>query len=80
MLVTVGATEAVSASILALCEAGDEVVVFEPYYDSYAAAIALSGARRVAGRAPSDRRWGPILVRSGRASGRDHAAHPGRSC
>jgi N-succinyldiaminopimelate aminotransferase len=47
VLVTVGATEAVSATILALCEPGDEVVVFEPYYDSYAAAIALSGARRV---------------------------------
>jgi N-succinyldiaminopimelate aminotransferase len=47
VLVTVGATEAVSASILALCEPGDEVVVLEPYYDSYAAAIALAGARRM---------------------------------
>jgi N-succinyldiaminopimelate aminotransferase len=47
ILVTVGATEAVSATILALCEPGDEVVVFEPYYDSYAAAIALANARRV---------------------------------
>jgi N-succinyldiaminopimelate aminotransferase len=47
ILVTVGATEAVSATILALCEAGDEVVVLEPYYDSYAAAITLAGARRV---------------------------------
>ncbi|PZG30107.1 putative succinyldiaminopimelate transaminase DapC [Spongiactinospora gelatinilytica] len=46
VLVTVGATEAVAATVLALCEAGDEVVVFEPYYDSYAAAIALSGAVR----------------------------------
>jgi N-succinyldiaminopimelate aminotransferase len=47
VLVTVGATEAISATILALCEPTDEVVVFEPYYDSYAAAIALAGARRV---------------------------------
>src|SRR5579875_3180096 len=47
VFVTVGATEAVTASILALCEAGDEVVVLEPYYDSYAAAIALAGAVRV---------------------------------
>jgi N-succinyldiaminopimelate aminotransferase len=47
ILVTVGATEAVSATILALCEAADEVIVFEPYYDSYAAAISLSGATRV---------------------------------
>ena len=48
ILVTVGATEAIAASILGLCEAGDEVVVFEPYYDSYAATIELCGARRVA--------------------------------
>src|SRR4051812_2379019 len=46
ILVTVGATEAISAAILALCETGDEVVLLEPYYDSYAAAIALAGAVR----------------------------------
>src|SRR4051794_15431205 len=46
ILVTVGATEAVAATILALCEVGDEVVVLEPYYDSYAASIALAGAVR----------------------------------
>jgi N-succinyldiaminopimelate aminotransferase len=46
VLVTVGATEAISATVLALCEPGDEVVTFEPYFDSYAAAIALAGATR----------------------------------
>lgn len=46
VLVTVGATEAIATALLALCETGDEVVVFEPYYDSYAAAIALAGAVR----------------------------------
>jgi N-succinyldiaminopimelate aminotransferase len=46
VFVTVGATEAVSNAVLALCEAGDEVVVFEPFYDSYPAAIALAGAVR----------------------------------
>jgi len=46
VLVTAGATEAVAAAILGLCEAGDEVVCFEPYYDSYAASIALAGAVR----------------------------------
>ena len=46
VLVTVGATEAIAATILALCEPGDEVVTFEPYYDSYAASIALVGAVR----------------------------------
>ncbi|MDT0213761.1 pyridoxal phosphate-dependent aminotransferase [Rothia sp. ARF10] len=45
-LVTVGATEAIAATILALCEPGDEVVTFEPYYDSYAASVALAGAVR----------------------------------
>lgn len=46
VLVTTGATEAIAATILALCEPGDEVVTFEPYYDSYAASIALAGAHR----------------------------------
>ena len=46
VLVTVGATEAIAAALLALVENGDEVVVFEPYYDSYAAAIALAGGVR----------------------------------
>jgi N-succinyldiaminopimelate aminotransferase len=46
ILVTAGATEAIAAAILALCEPGDEVVCFEPYYDSYAASIALAGAVR----------------------------------
>ena len=46
MLVTAGATEAITAAVLAFCDAGDEVLVFEPFYDSYGAAIALAGARR----------------------------------
>ena len=46
VLVTAGATEGIASVILALCEPGDEVVTFEPYYDSYAATIALAGAVR----------------------------------
>jgi N-succinyldiaminopimelate aminotransferase len=46
VLVTSGATEGVAAALLALCEPGDEVVMFEPYYDAYAAVVALAGARR----------------------------------
>jgi aspartate/methionine/tyrosine aminotransferase len=46
VLVTAGATEAIAATVLALCSPGDEVVVLEPYYDSYAATIALGGAVR----------------------------------
>jgi N-succinyldiaminopimelate aminotransferase len=46
VLVTAGATEAITAALLGLCEVGDEVVVFEPFYDSYGAAIAMAGAQR----------------------------------
>jgi len=46
VLVTAGATEAIAAVVLGLCEPGDEVVTFEPYYDCYAATITLAGAVR----------------------------------
>ncbi|MEN8649550.1 pyridoxal phosphate-dependent aminotransferase [Streptomyces sp. 21So2-11] len=47
VLVTAGATEAIAASLLALLEPGDEVIALEPYYDSYAACIAMAGGARV---------------------------------
>ncbi|MCY0929296.1 pyridoxal phosphate-dependent aminotransferase [Streptomyces sp. H27-H1] len=47
VLVTAGATEAIAASLLALLEPGDEVIALEPFYDSYAACIAMAGAVRV---------------------------------
>ncbi|WP_460775233.1 aminotransferase class I/II-fold pyridoxal phosphate-dependent enzyme [Microbacterium sp. GXF7504] len=48
VLVTAGATEALAAAILALTgDPDDEVVVFEPHYDAYAALVALAGARLV---------------------------------
>jgi N-succinyldiaminopimelate aminotransferase len=55
VLVTFGATEAIAAALLGLCNPGDEVVVLEPYYDSYAACISFAGAirRPVTLRAPS---------------------------
>jgi len=46
VLVTAGATEAIAASMLSLVGPGDEVVAFEPLYDSYAASIAMAGATR----------------------------------
>jgi len=46
VLVTTGATEAIAAAITALAGPGDEVVMFEPYYDSYSAMVALAGATR----------------------------------
>ncbi|WP_436771834.1 pyridoxal phosphate-dependent aminotransferase [Yinghuangia sp. YIM S09857] len=47
VLVTTGATEAIAAALLALVEPGDEVMALEPYYDSYAACIAMAGGVRV---------------------------------
>jgi len=46
VLITFGATEAIAAALLGLCDPGDEVVLLEPYYDSYAACIGFAGARR----------------------------------
>jgi N-succinyldiaminopimelate aminotransferase len=47
VLVTAGATEAIAAALIALLEPGDEAIAFEPYYDSYAASVAMAGATRV---------------------------------
>ncbi|HQV56587.1 MAG TPA: aminotransferase class I/II-fold pyridoxal phosphate-dependent enzyme [Ilumatobacteraceae bacterium] len=44
VLVTAGATEALAGALIALLDTGDEVVVFEPMYDSYQACIAMAGA------------------------------------
>jgi N-succinyldiaminopimelate aminotransferase len=44
VLVTAGATEALAGALLGLLDTGDEVVLFEPMYDSYQACIALAGA------------------------------------
>jgi N-succinyldiaminopimelate aminotransferase len=60
IVVTAGATEALAAALLGLLDDGDEVVVFEPVYDSYQAGIALAGARPV-----------PVLL----APGEDHRYH-----
>ena len=72
VLVTAGATEAIAAAMLALLEPGDEVIALEPYYDSYAACIAM------AGRPPgADHAARPALpARPGRHARCDHAAHP----
>lgn len=50
VLVTVGATEAIAAAVVGLVEPDEEVVVIEPYYDSYAATVAMAGATRRAAR------------------------------
>ncbi len=48
ILVTVGATEAIAASVIGLVEPGSEVLVIEPFYDSYSPVIAMAGCHRVA--------------------------------
>jgi N-succinyldiaminopimelate aminotransferase len=48
VLVTVGATEAIAAAVIGLVEPGSEVLLIEPYYDSYAPVIAMAGAQRTA--------------------------------
>lgn len=60
VLITAGATEAIAAVMLSLLEPGDEVVLFEPYYDSHIAGIAMSGAqRRLVTLRPPDYRFDP---------------------
>ena len=71
VLVTAGATEAIAAALLALVEPGDEVIAFEPYYDSYAANIAMAGGIRV----PVTLRPPGLPPRPGRARQRDHPPH-----
>lgn len=64
VLVTAGATEAIAAALLALIAPGDEVVTFEPYYDSYAASIALAGGtRRIVTLRPPDFGFDPAELR-----------------
>src|SRR3954447_7400257 len=46
VLVTAGATEAITAAVLALVDPGDEVVLVEPFYDSYPAAVEMAGGVR----------------------------------
>ena len=58
VLVTAGATEAIAAVLIGLCEAGDEVVAFQPTYDSYGASIAMADARLV----PVTLEWPDLAV------------------
>jgi len=60
VLVTAGATEAITAALIGLCEVGDEVIAFEPCYDVYPAAAAMAGASlRVVTMHPPDYHFDP---------------------
>jgi N-succinyldiaminopimelate aminotransferase len=63
--VTSGATEAIFAAIQGICDAGDEVVLFEPYYDSYKPSIRMAGAApRVVTLSPPDWRLDADALRA----------------
>ncbi|MEO8433103.1 MAG: aminotransferase class I/II-fold pyridoxal phosphate-dependent enzyme, partial [Acidobacteriota bacterium] len=62
--VTSGATEAIFDAIQGTCGPGDEVVLFEPYYDSYKASVRMAGARaRVVTLHAPDWRFDPDALR-----------------
>lgn len=48
VLVTVGATEAIASAVIGLVEPGSEVLLMEPFYDSYSPVVAMASAQRVA--------------------------------
>jgi len=65
VLVTAGATEAIAAALLALCEPGDEVIALEPTYDSYAASVAMAGGILVPVRLEfPEHRLDPVRLRA----------------
>ena len=68
VLVTVGATEAIAASILGLVEPGSEVLLIEPFYDSYSPVIAMAGCHRRAVPLHQDGRHFAIDIEALRAA------------
>ncbi|PQE00771.1 putative succinyldiaminopimelate transaminase DapC [Mycobacterium sp. EPG1] len=68
VLVTVGATEAIAASILGLVEPGSEVLLIEPFYDSYSPVIAMAGCHRRAVPLRQDGRHFAIDIEALRAA------------
>ena len=84
VLVTAGATEALAGALLGMLDTGDEVIVFEPMYDSYQACIALAGARAVPVLLqPDGGRYGfdadELRARGLAADPADPAQHPAQS-
>jgi N-succinyldiaminopimelate aminotransferase len=74
VLITFGATEAIASALLGLCDPGDEVVVLEPYYDSYAACITFAGAhRRPVTLRPPEFALDPEALRAAITGGRGRA-------
>jgi N-succinyldiaminopimelate aminotransferase len=71
VLVTFGATEAIASAVMGLCDPGDEVIVFEPSYDSYTACVAFAGATpRFVTMRPPDFALDPDALRAAIEGGR----------
>jgi N-succinyldiaminopimelate aminotransferase len=71
VLITFGATEAIASAVMGLCDPGDEVVVFEPSYDSYTACVAFAGATcRFVTMRPPDFALDPGALRAAITGGR----------
>lgn len=61
IIVTAGAIEALSAVFLALCEPGDEVLGFSPYYSPYRSIVEITGARYITDSLVEENNWHPNL-------------------
>ena len=73
ILVTAGATEAVAAAVIGLCEPGDEVLMLEPSYDSYATVVAMAAPL---GTGTPVLRWRPLGIAHRGARSGSHGPVP----
>ncbi len=70
VLVTCGGTEAMMSAMMALCDPGDRVLVFSPFYENYGADAILSGAEPIyIPLVPPDYRFDPALIEEGFRAG-----------
>ena len=70
VLVTCGGTEAMMSAMMALCDPGDKVLVFSPFYENYGADAILSGAEPIyIPLVPPDYRFDPALIEAGFRAG-----------
>ena len=75
VLVTVGATEAIAAAVIGLVEPGSEVILIQPFYDSYSPVVAMAGA--AAGHRAAGARRSRLCPRHRRAAACGDTAHQG---
>jgi len=68
VLVTVGASEAIAAAVLGLVEPGSEVLLIEPFFDTYSPVIAMAGSRRVSASLVPDGRGFALDIDAVRAA------------